>query len=258
MDITGPVGLLHPGEMGAAIGACLRTAGVEVRWASAGRGEATRARADAAGFTDVVEPAAVLAECATVLSVCPPHAALDVAALAAGYTGVYVDANAIAPESASRAATTVGPAATFVDGGIVGPPPERAGTTRLFLSGPAAAAVSELFEDTHVEALVVGDQIGAASAVKVAYAAWTKGSQALLLATAAYAERSGVTVPLREEWERSQPALPERLTQAERAAVEKGWRWTGEMHEIAAALRAAGLPDGFHQAAAEIYGTDRS
>ena len=33
----------------------------------------------------------------------------------------------------------------------------------------------------------------------------------------------------------------------------KAWRFAGEMEEIAATLEAAGLPDGFHRAAAEAY-----
>ena len=36
--------------------------------------------------------------------------------------------------------------------------------------------------------------------------------------------------------------------------VRKAWRWVAEMEEIAATFEAAGLPGGFHHAAAEIYG----
>src|SRR6266545_1877039 len=92
-----------------------------------------------------------------------------------------------------------------------------------------------------------------ASAVKMAYAAWTKGTAALLLAIGLLAEAEGVEAPLLEEWRLSLPELPEAATRAARSAAAKGWRWVGEMDEIAATFAAAGLPDGFHRAAAEMF-----
>ncbi|MQA82872.1 MAG: DUF1932 domain-containing protein [Streptosporangiales bacterium] len=247
------VGLLHPGEMGAAVGALLTGRGIEVLWASEGRGAQTRERADAAGLRDAGGVTALLERSSTVLSICPPHAAVDVAASAAGFGGVYVDANAVAPETAREIPPLLAPAATVVDGGIVGGPPTRRGTTRLYLSGPAAEGVHDLFTGTALEVRIVGAKLGAASAVKASYAAWTKGSAALLLATWALARSEGVEQALADEWELSQPALTDRLASAERSAATKGWRWIGEMEEIASAMRAAGLPDGFHRAAADVY-----
>jgi transcription initiation factor TFIIIB Brf1 subunit/transcription initiation factor TFIIB len=87
----------------------------------------------------------------------------------------------------------------------------------------------------------------------MAYAAWTKGSAALLLAAREAARAHGVEDALRAEWERSQPALDGRLRSAQDSAQAKGWRWIAEMEEIAATFEAAGLPGGFHEAAAEIY-----
>jgi hypothetical protein len=97
------------------------------------------------------------------------------------------------------------------------------------------------------------DEVGAASAVKMAYASWTKGSAALLLAARALARAQGVEDVLLAEWGISQPGLEERSDRAARSAAAKGWRWTAEMEEIAASMTAAGLPAGFHLAAAEIY-----
>jgi 3-hydroxyisobutyrate dehydrogenase-like beta-hydroxyacid dehydrogenase len=189
--------------------------------------------------------------CDVVLSVCPPHAALDVADSMAGFRGVYVDANAVSPGTAAQLAGRV---AAYVDGGIVGPPPLSAGTTRLLLSGDGAGAVAGLFAGTAVEAQVLGSGGPyAASALKMAYAAWTKGSAALLLAARAAAVQLGVEDELVAEWGRSQPGLEDRWAAAQRAAATKGWRWTGEMDEIADTFAAAGLPDGFHRAAAEMY-----
>lgn len=246
------VAILHPGEMGAAVASCLRARGFRVCWASGGRSAATRERADAAGLTDAGTTAALLGEADVVLSVCPPHAAVATATEAAGFDGVYVDANAVAPETARRIAGLL-PDASFVDGGIVGDPPTTAGTTRLYLAGADAAAVRDMFAGTPLDARIVDGSIGAASAVKAAYAAWTKGSAALLLTARELVRAEGVEATLLDEWTESLPDLHERVARAERSAAAKGWRWAGEMEQIAAAMRAAGLPDGFHAAAAEVF-----
>jgi 3-hydroxyisobutyrate dehydrogenase-like beta-hydroxyacid dehydrogenase len=248
------IGLLHPGEMGAALGARLRERGHRVAWAGDGRSAGTRSRAEAAGLRDAGPLGALLDRCAVVVSVCPPHAALDVARAVAGYGGVFVDANAVSPATATEIGRVVEDGgARFVDGGIVGPPPERAGTTRLYLSGTAAPEVAALFDGTPVEAPVLGGEPGLASALKMAYAAWTKGTAAMLLAIGATAREAGVEDALLAEWKRSQPDVPGRLAAAGGAAERKGWRWVGEMEEIAATLAAAGQPDGFHRAAAEVF-----
>jgi len=255
-DVT--VGLLHPGEMGAAVGQCLAGAGHRVLWAAEGRSPATRERASAAGLT-----ASGLAEIAArsdlVVSICPPHAAFEVAREMAGmgFGGVYVDANAIAPASARLVAGIVS-GADYVDGGIIGTPPVAPGFIRLYLSGSRADEVRALFDGTAVDARVVGDPavssaVTAASAVKMAYASWTKGMAALVLATRALARASGVEEALLAEWALSQPGLEDRSGRAARSAAAKGWRWVAEMEEIAETMAGAGLPDGFHRAAAEIY-----
>ena len=238
--------MLHPGEMGAAVAAVARA---EVWWVPEGRSEATAARAREAGL----RPAPLeelLESCDVILSICPPHAALGVARACAGYRGIYCDANAISPDTARKVARIVdGP---VVDGGIVGGPPREPGT-RLYLSGPRAAEVAALFEGTALEPVVLGDELGTASALKLCYAAWTKGSAALLLTVAAAAEQLGLTETLRAEWERSLPGLVERLERAARSADAKGWRWVAEMREIEAMFRAAGIPGGYHAAAAETF-----
>jgi 3-hydroxyisobutyrate dehydrogenase-like beta-hydroxyacid dehydrogenase len=248
------IGLLHPGEMGAALAARLRERGHDVLWLGEGRSAASRDRAGAGGLRDAGSLAALRAESDIVLSVCPPHAALDVARTVAGFAGVFVDANAIAPATVETVRAVVEDAGgRFVDGGIIGPPPAREGTTRLYLSGAEAASVAAAFGGTCVEAAVVGGEPGTASALKMAYAAWTKGTAAMLLAIRATARAAGVEDALVREWRRSQPDVPDRLAGAEDAAARKGWRWVGEMEEIAATFAAAGQPDGFHRAAAEVF-----
>ena len=248
------IGLLHPGEMGAALGAALRERGHDVLWASAGRSAATRERADRAGLRDAGSVVALARSSDLVVSVCPPDAALDVARAVAGWASVFVDANAVSPATVRAIRGVIEETGgRCVDGGIVGPPPVRAHTTRLYLSGPGADAVAGAFEGTRVEASIVGPQVGAASALKMTYAAWTKGTAALLLAILAAAREAGVEDALLAEWQRSQPGLEERWAQAADAAAHKGWRWVGEMEEIAATFAAAGLPDGFHRAASDVF-----
>jgi 3-hydroxyisobutyrate dehydrogenase-like beta-hydroxyacid dehydrogenase len=248
------VGLLHPGDMGAAVGRCLTGTGHRVLWASEGRGPDTAARARDAGLVDVRTARSMAAEADVILSVCPPHAALDVAWAVHGFAGLYLDANAIAPGTAREVAQLItGSGGRYVDGGIIGSPPVTAGTTRLYLSGPHAAEVDALFAGTALEPRVVPGPDTAASAVKMAYASWTKGTSALLLAARALARAEGVEDALLAEWAVSQPQLAGQFTRAARSGVTKGWRWVGEMEEIAQAMGSAGLPDGFHQAAAEIF-----
>jgi len=269
------IGLLHPGEMGAAVGQCLTAAGHEVLWVPEGRSAASAARAGAAGLTAADSLADLAGRAEVILSVCPPHGALDVARAVAGtrYGGLYLDANAVSPDTARQAAGIV-KTASFVDGGIIGTPPVTPGFIRLYLSGARAAEIRDLFEGTPVRTIVVGhppppaagaagsrsrqgtgggDGTGLASAVKMAYASWTKGSAALLLAARALARAEGVEPTLLAEWGISQPGLERRSDAANGSAAAKGWRWVAEMEEIAATMAAAGLPEGFHQAAAEIY-----
>jgi 3-hydroxyisobutyrate dehydrogenase-like beta-hydroxyacid dehydrogenase len=249
------VGLLHPGEMGAAVGGCLVSVGHDVLWDPAGRSRATTGRALAAELTGVAFDR-LIANSSVILSICPPHAALDVAhqVASAGYAGLYVDANAISVATAEQVAAVVTAAgAAYVDGGIIGQPPEAPGHTRLYLSGPHAGQVRPLFNRSRLDARIAEGPPFAASSVKMAYAAWTKGSSALLLAARALARASGVERTLLAEWQLSQPNLTSQSERSAGAAASKGWRWIGEMEEIAASMSAAGLPGGFHEAAAEVY-----
>ena len=244
------VGLLHPGEMGAAVGVALRERGIDVLWASAGRSDATTERAQEAGLQDAGDVAEVCRRSEVLLSICPPHAALDVARKTSGFAGIYVDANAIAPDTARAVAELQ---RRLVDGGIVGPPPIEPGTTRLYLSGAEGAEVAEVFSGTNVDARLISGEVGAASALKAAYAGWTKGSAALLLTVRELARAEGVEDALLEEWQLSIPELERRLAGAERSTQRKGWRWIGEMEEIAHSMAGHDLPTGFHEAAAEVF-----
>jgi 3-hydroxyisobutyrate dehydrogenase-like beta-hydroxyacid dehydrogenase len=248
------VAVLHPGDMGGAVGACLTQRDRQVVWASGGRSKGTRTRAEAARLEDL-ETVARCAEAADiVLSICPPHGAIDLAreVAAHGFKGIYVDANAIAPETTREVGRIVERAgASFVDGGIIGPPPKGEGRSRLYLAGANAKPIADLFEGTALSAIVMDGPVGTASAIKVCYAAWNKGAIAMLGAVCALARHEGVDQALLKEWAQSQPELTKRMEMVTSSA-RKGWRWVGEMEEIAASFEAAGLPPGFYLAAAEI------
>jgi 3-hydroxyisobutyrate dehydrogenase-like beta-hydroxyacid dehydrogenase len=248
------IGLLHPGDMGAGIGAALVGAGYTVTWASAGRSSASAGRAASANLVDLGSVEAMIDRCQVILSICPPAHAVAVANEVAGFGGLYLDANAIAPATARRVASVIeAGGGRYVDGGIIGGPPTPTYGPRLYLSGPAAAEMGELLAGTMVDARVMSEDQTAASGVKMCFAAWTKGTSALLLGIRALAIAQGVEAPLLEEWHTSIPELDQRSLTAGQQAATKGWRWVGEMEEIAATFRSAGLPDGFHLAAADIF-----
>jgi 3-hydroxyisobutyrate dehydrogenase-like beta-hydroxyacid dehydrogenase len=254
------MGMLHPGEMGAAIGAAAKGTGVEVLWAPQGRSSTTARRASEAQLEPAPFPE-LLGRCEVVLSVCPPQAALSVAKEVAGlgFRGIFVDANAVSPETARAVARAVGEGgARYVDGGIIGPPPQEPDATTLCLSGAEAVRVATLFEGSVLDVRLLGEGIETASALKMCYAAWTKGSAALLLAVLAAAEAYELSAELLEQWDRHQPGLRSRAESTASEARRKAWRWVAEMHEIEHTLEAVGLPGGFHAAAAEIYARMRA
>jgi 3-hydroxyisobutyrate dehydrogenase-like beta-hydroxyacid dehydrogenase len=171
-----------------------------------------------------------------------------------GFTGLYLDANAISPQRTRRIAERMaGAGIPFVDGGIVGGPAWEPGRTWLYLAGPDAARVMPLFAAGPLETEVLDPEIGQAAALKMCFAAHSKGTTALLGAILAAAEELGVREALERQWARYEPEFPAQTAERTRRVTAKAWRFAGEMEEIAATLEAAGLPGGFHRAAAELY-----
>ena len=248
------VGLVNPGEMGASVGAAAAGGGNDVRWASIGRSEATRKRAKRAGLTDCGTLSKLVNGAEIILSVCPPHSAQDVAEAVAslGFDGIYVDANAISPLKTRQIENVIKRSgATFVDGSITGGPAWNMGsTTVLHLSGRDCGPVAALFSGSPFNVNVVSDRIGAASALKMAFAANTKGVTALLTAILGLAEQEGVRDQLESLWGDKLTAQVHRRVAVNTA---KAWRFAGEMNEIADTFAAAGLPNGFHLAAARTF-----
>ncbi|MFE6189112.1 DUF1932 domain-containing protein [Streptomyces sp. NPDC056465] len=239
------VGILHPGSMGAAVASCAATNASEVLWCETGRSAATTARADRAELSPVATMAELLERSEIVISLCPPAAAEDLAREVAQhrFAGVYVEANAISPERAQRIAELLEPAATVVDGGVVGSPPVGGKTPTLYLSGQAdaTARVEALFAGTAVHTAVLGTEVGKASALKLSYASFQKTSRVLVALAVGMAREHGVDQELIEvASRRTDSYLSEPEYVAKTAA--RAWRWGPELEEAADALVAAGLP----------------
>jgi 3-hydroxyisobutyrate dehydrogenase-like beta-hydroxyacid dehydrogenase len=250
------VGILHPGEMGILVAASAKNGGCDVYWASEGRSVNTRERVAQIGLREAATVAELCSECAIVISVCPPHAAEDVAneVIGCGFRGLFVDANAIAPQRTIKIGGAMSEAdVAFVDGGIIGLPAWKPNTTCLYLSGPRSEEVAACFSAGPLDTKALGDEIGKASALKMCYAANTKGTVALLAAIVAAAETLGVREALFERWKHDDPALPASVERRIQANAPKAWRFVGEMHEISRTFREAGAPGDFHEGAADIY-----
>ncbi len=250
------IGILHPGEMGVSVAASARNSGLAVYWVSAGRSPQTLQRARGHSLVEVSSLAELCRICSIMISVCPPHAAEEVAnqVLGSSFQGLYADVNAIAPQRAIHLAERMAERGiAFVDGGIIGGPAWESGKTWLYLSGSEAEKVAHCFSAGPLQTEIVGDKVGQASALKMCYSAYSKGTAALLCATLGAAESLGVREELERQWSRDEAGSAEQFTQRARRVTAKAWRFAGEMEEIAATFAAAGMPGGFYTAAAEVY-----
>jgi 3-hydroxyisobutyrate dehydrogenase-like beta-hydroxyacid dehydrogenase len=253
------VALMSPGDMGHAVAATLRSHGLRVITCLDGRSARSRALAEKAGIDTVADDDALVREADLLLSILVPAEAETLArriAAALERTGaglVYVDCNAIAPQTARRIAALVeGAGAGFVDAGIIGPPPAAGRRTVIYASGEHARSLVAL-RDFGLDVRPVGTQPGDASAVKMCYAALTKGTTALMTELAVAAERLGVSAVLRQEFAESQSVALQRMTDGVPAMVPKAHRWVGEMEEIARTVEDCGLTPKTYLGAAEIY-----
>lgn len=250
------IGILHPGEMGVSVAASAINNGYRVYWVSQDRSDDTRRRAEKHGLLEINTLDQLCQTCDVILSVCPPYAAQDVAASVAkaGFKGIYLDANAISPKRSIEIGALMEAANIhFVDGGIIGGPAWSPKETCLYLSSQHAAVIADCFEKGPLETQIIGSEIGKASALKMCYAAYSKGTTALLAAIVSAAEVWDVREVLYERWDMDTPGFSEQTHRRVARATKKAWRFEGEMMEIAATFQEAGLPGGFHEAAAEVY-----
>ena len=258
MGVT--IAVIAMGEMGSGVAARLVEQGARVRTSLEGRSAASALRAKAAGVEIAPDDAALVAGADFVLSIVPPARAGELAErlLApirdAGGRAVYVDCNAIAPQTVTAIAAPFQAAAlAFVDAGIIGGPPDPSGyNPRIYASGPQAPEFARL-TGLGLDIPVLSDRIGDASALKMAYAGTTKGAHAVMIAMMLGAARAGVAQAFAAEMKSSQAGRLEAAVRQAPVVLRKAYRWDGEMEEIAKFL----LPETggatlFH-GAAELY-----
>ncbi|WP_250007478.1 DUF1932 domain-containing protein [Actinoplanes sp. M2I2] len=249
------VGLVSAGFMGSGLGAALRAGGVRVVTTLEGRSARTARLAAGAGLDVLPTLGEVVAAADIVLSVTPPGAAVETAraigtaANRAGRDGLIVaDLNAVSPATVARVAGALA-GARVVDGSISGPPPSVRPGARLYLSGPAAAAVAELPWNGNVEPVVLGDELGAASALKMCTGSVYKGLTALVTQALRTAGAHGVLEAVLADLDRNGLAD----TAGVARSATKAHRFVDEMREVAATQRAAGLTPELFDAVADVY-----
>jgi putative dehydrogenase len=258
--VKATIGVIGTGDMGSAVGGALVRAGYRVVTAGEGRSAQSRALAVAEGIEAVGSLDAVVRGVELLLSIVPPASATTFAAeaagamLAAGVRPTFVECNAVAPATVraiERALTPCG--AAFVDVGIVGRGPRVGGErTRFYVSGAAREQVLAL-DCPAIELIDLGPEIGAASALKMAYASLNKGTDALLTAVLLAAERLGVREPLMRELAGSQREALARMRSRVPFLAATAARYAPEMAEIAATYESVGITPAFHRGAEWLY-----
>jgi 3-hydroxyisobutyrate dehydrogenase-like beta-hydroxyacid dehydrogenase len=250
------IGVLNPGEMGVSVAASAIKNAHQVYWVSHNRSDSTRLRAEQHNLIEIDSLTHLCQNSEIIISVCPPHAAETVAkeVTEQGFEGYYLDANAVSPQRAIRIGQMLeSNGIRFIDGGIIGGPAWKPKETMLYLSGGDAEVIAECFSKGPLETRIIGDGIGKASALKMCYAAYTKGTTALLAAILAAAEKLEVRDELYQQWGMDDADFVKQVEGRATRVTGKAWRFEGEMHEIASTFQEASLPNGFHEAAAEVY-----
>jgi len=222
------IGILHPGEMGISVAVAALHGGHQVYWMSQDRSNKTRIRAAKHGLKETNSLVEFCQTCEIVLSICPPHAAEEVAkaVIEAGFKGLYLDANAISPQRTIRIARRLeAKGIQFVDGGIIGGPAWTPKETWLYLSGQHAHEIAACFTNGPLGIKIIGDEIGKASALKMCYAAYSKGTTALLAAILATADSHGVRDELYQQWNMEDEGFSEKVNQRTRRVAAKAWRF---------------------------------
>jgi 3-hydroxyisobutyrate dehydrogenase-like beta-hydroxyacid dehydrogenase len=254
------VGIMSPGDMGHAVGHLLGSHGLRVITCLQGRSQRTRSLARRAQIEEVSTVQALVSQSDILLSILVPAQAVQLAQVVAKAVSethaelIYVDCNAIAPQTTCRIGEMItGAGGRFVDVGIIGNPPGRSGSTYFYASGPDTKAFEEMSR-FGLSVIVIGEQIGQASAMKMCYAAMRKGVVALFTELLTAAEILGVSRELKKRIQSSpQSILYEQMEQELPRMPEKSRRWIAEMEEIAKTFGDVGLTPHVFAGAAEIY-----
>jgi 3-hydroxyisobutyrate dehydrogenase-like beta-hydroxyacid dehydrogenase len=253
------IGIVSPGAMGSGVASALTRGGARVVATLAGRSARTQSLAARAAVDVLEDLDAVVREADVILSIVPPGVAETVAGDVYGIARhqprppLFVELNAISPATARVVEDEAPPGLDVVDGSISGLPPWRAGTTRIYLSGRRAEHVAGLPFDG-VDRIVVGDAVGAASAVKMSTASVYKGSTAILAQALLAADAHGVLEHVLADLRLGAPELVGSVERRLATAASKSSRYVDEMHEISATQASVGLVPELFEAVADVYG----
>ncbi len=262
MTSAATIAVIGTGDMGSAVGGALVRAGFRIVTDLTQRSAQSRALAASSGINDLGSLREVVRSADLLLSIVPParaHSFAESAAAAMAATGarpVFVDCNAIAPSTVRSIAGLFAALGTpFIDAGIVGrgPTPGVQPPTRFFVSGPAQRHKLLDLDVAGIRMIDMGEEIGAASAIKMAYAALNKGTDALHAAVLVAAERLGVRGELMRELELSQAEALTRMRSRVPYLAATAERFAGEMAEIATTFDAVGVTPLFHRGAQQTY-----
>jgi 3-hydroxyisobutyrate dehydrogenase-like beta-hydroxyacid dehydrogenase len=259
MELNNSIGITSPGDMGQGVAMCLKALGFNVCMASDGRSARTRALGEKAGLNDCGSLEKMVQTCDMVMSILDPGAAITNArAVAAACTAtrrkiVFVECNAVAPQTMTEiTAIMTAAGCTVIDAGIIGPPPRGTAKQRFYVSGPDAALMNRI-NCAQINVRVAGEKIGDASAVKMCYAALTKGSIALGTELLIAARKLGVDKTLEAEFTGSQTQLHESVLSRSAGMAFKAYRWVPEMNEIAKTFEGVGMTPRILQGAADLF-----
>jgi|307.fasta_scaffold38405_2 3-hydroxyisobutyrate dehydrogenase-like beta-hydroxyacid dehydrogenase len=253
------IGVIAQGMMGAGVGRRLQESGAEVRTLLRGRSQASAERARAAGMVAAADERELLADADFFLSILPPGEAENLARKLAPTLAaldkkpVYIDCNAVSPQTAMRIGDIVAPiGADFVDAGIIGGPPRPGYSPTIYASGPTASQTAVL-RDWGIDWRVIDGPIGAASALKMSYAGITKGTTAIASAMLLGAARFGCAEALTAELTESQPEMLARFRESIPRMYDKAYRWVAEMEEISDFLEQNPPSRDIYAAVARLY-----
>ena len=252
------IAIHSPGAMGSAISARLVEHGARVLTSLDGRSAATVERARAARMEDVSPETIATAD--IILSIVPPGQAV---ALAEGFVlllkesrhkPVFIDCNALSPKTKTLVAMTLADTGCdFIDGAIIGAPPEPGEKgPRFYVSGEQSGRASVL-RALGLDLRQIDGPIGAAAALKMSYAGISKGLTAIGAAMLLGASRSGNSKELYQELAESLPQLLSRFERGIPDMYPKAYRWVAEMREIAVFLGEDKAGAMIFEGAAQLY-----
>ncbi len=259
MDIRN-VGIVSPGDMGSAIARRIRESGKGTFTALDGRSERTRALGREAGLTDCGSMEKLVTACDLVISVINPGEAMNVARQVAaamkknGRKIAFADLNAVSPQTARDTDAMIRAAGgTFIDGGIIGPPPRgEKDRPRIYVSGPDAYLFDQI-KHPNLQIRAMSERIGDASGVKMCYAAMTKGTTALAVELLVAARKLGVEQALEKELRESRNDVYDWQMRNIATMPPKAYRWVPEMQEIAKTFEELGMTRRIFEGATDMY-----